>query len=435
MSKKKSSYQALKEQLESTQVQLSNVKNEITEKKSDKKSIKKSIPFQQTLYRIRTDISTFKRALLMAENIQSPNRTELLRMYKHCLNDAHLNAVILNRKSALMSSEFIIVDKNNKEVENLNYIINSAWFNDFLSHSLDSIYYGYSLIEFGDIVNDEFTSVSLVPRDYVKPEFGIWTKNQGDITGESFLTGPYSQWSIGVGDPFNLGLISKGAPYSIWKQGAIMAYAEFVEMAGVPIRILKTDVYDEEMRSMGENFMRNLGNSAYAVIGKDDDVTFAESKNIAGAESLFNGLIDKMDEQMSKLILGGTGLLDSKSYVGAAEVHQNNFQQLCRQDKIFIINVLNYQLIPFLINHGFPLNNCKIAFKADNTITDQEIQIITALLASKKGYMIDAEYITEKFGIPCTIDKSKEDTEDTEDISLDDDEKPVEKVKKKRNGK
>lgn len=429
MEKKKSSYKKLQEQLINTQNELAKVNNELTEKKPEKKSIRKTIPYQQTLFRIRTDISTFKNAMLMAENIQSPQRTELYRMYKHCLNDAHLNAVILNRKSAILGSQFVIVDKNNQEVENLNYIINSMWFNRFLDLSLDSIFYGYSLIEFSEIKNNEFTDIWLVPRDYVKPEFGIVTQTQGAVTGENFHDKPYSDWCIGVGDTHNLGLLSKSAPYSIWKQAAIMAYSEYVEMAGVPIRILKTDIYDEEMRAMGENFMRNLGNSAYAVIGKDDEVKFAEAGQKGGAEGLFNGLIDKMDEQMSKLILGGTGLLDTKSYVGAAEVHQNNFEQLCRQDKQFILNVLNYQLIPFLINHGFPLRDCKIALKSDNSITDQEFDMINNILKSG-AYQIPGEYITEKFGIPIIKEEMIEDEQKEEQ---EEEKKPTKKIKNNLN--
>jgi hypothetical protein len=392
--KNKSSYQLLQDKFNSTQSQLNEVKNEL-DKKKNSMLISKTIPFQQTMFRTRQDISTFRSSVQSAENIYYPNRLEYLRLLKDVMLDAHLSAAIQNRKAFILSSDFVI-NKNNKEIEEFNDLIKTKWFYDFISLSLDSIYYGYSLIEFGDRIGTDFQCVKLVPREYVKPEFNIVTKNTSDITGINYLDKPYSDWCIGVGESHDLGLLLKAAPYVLWKKGASMSYAEFCEMFGNPIRLLYTDIYDAETRAMGENFMRNLGSSAYAVLGKDDKVEFAESKMASGAEGLFNGLIDKMNQELSKLIMGGTSMMDEKAFVGSAKVHQDNFSMINNMDKIFIENILKYQLQPFLIKHGFPLEGCTIELKQDSELSlDDSFKIDAELL---KYYSIPAEYFNSKYG-------------------------------------
>ncbi len=387
--KQKSSYTKLKEELADT-------KNLSPSIKKKSRNISETIPYVQTLFRIREDISTFRSALLRAENLHNPSRIELYRLYKDCMLDAQLSSVIQTRKASILSSEFI-VSKDGKEDKDLSGLFESKWFFEFCSLALDSMYFGFSLIEFGDLdENNEFKDISLVPREYVKPEFGIVGTTPYDLLGTSFLSEPYSNWTIGVGETHNLGLLAKCAPYVIWKKNAIMAYAEYATMMGVPIRILKTDVYDEETRAAGENFMRNLGTSAYAVLGKDDEVEFAEAKSPAGVEQMFNGLIDKCNSEISKLVLGGTGMVDEKSFVGSAEVHQENFLVICGMDKHFIQSVLNYQLKPFLIGHDFKLEGCKIGIRPDEELSLKESFAIDSKLLDY--YKIPAEYFNEKYG-------------------------------------
>lgn len=396
MKKKQSSYQIQKQKAEQIKRELEEVKNA---KKAPKNSalISGTIPYIQTLYRIREDISTFNAALLRAENIHSPQRSELYRLFKTIMLDGHLSATIQNRKASILSTEFIVTKKG-KEQDKLSDIFKTKWFLDFCNLALDSFYFGFSLIEIYDFddKNMEFGGVDLIAREYVKPEFGIVGNTPSDMTGPSFLEKPYSLSSIGVGDKTNLGLLTKAAPYILWKKGAMMAYAEYCEMMGIPVRVLSTSAYDEETRGAAENMMRNMAASAYAVIGLEDKLTLTEAKNAAGVDSLFNGLTDKCNQEVSKLILGGTGLMDEKAYVGSSNVHQENFLMICGQDKKFIQNVLNYQLLPFLLNYGFPLQGCRFEIKPDEELSlIEQFKIDSKLL---DYYKVPASYFNEKYG-------------------------------------
>lgn len=391
-----SSYQKLKNDYIQVQKELEEIKNIQDKKKPRSANIGNTIPVVNTLYRITSDLSTFKNALQFAENIMYPNRLELYRLYKDVMLDAHLSSAINARKSYTLSTEYIVIDSKGEEVEPLSEMLRTKWFYDFVNLSLDSQYFGFSLIEFGDRIDDEFVSIDLVPRQYVKPEFQIVVPTTSAIEGVSYLEPPYSNWCIGVGERTNLGILAKAAPLVLWKRGAITSYAEYTEMFGVPMRIMKTNAYDPDTRAMAENFMRNLGNSAYAIIGTDEEVNVIQAKNAAGSEAVFNGLIDKMDQQISKLILGGVGILDEKSFVGSTKVQQDNFEMICQADKVFIENVFKYQLVPFLIKQGFPLKGCKIIAKQDDILTlEEQFKIDSKLL---DYYEIPAEYFNKKYG-------------------------------------
>jgi hypothetical protein len=398
---KKNSYTKLKEDFIQLKQELENIQDISNKKTPENAYIGNTIPVINTLYRINSDLTTFKNAITYAENIMFPNRTELYRLYKLAMADPHLSAAIQTRKGYTLSSEFIVADKDGIENEELTQLINTKWFYDFVNLSLDAQYFGFSLIQFIDRIDNEFKEIELVPRQYVKPEFGVVAKTPGQIDGTSYLEQPYSNWCIGVGEKTNLGLLAKSCPIVIWKQGAIASYAEYLEMNGVPLRVLKTDKNDPATRAMAENFLRNMSNSAYGIIGKDDEIEFVQARNTANAGDAFLGLIDKMDQQLSKLILGGTAIMDEKAHVGSADVQQKNFEMLCQGDRIYIENIFKYQLVPFLIKyHGFPLSGYKIVAKADDDLSLKEsFEIDKALLPY---YKIPASHFNEKYG--CALE-------------------------------
>ena len=167
-------------------------------KPNKRKDIRKKISAHEHTYRIRQDIGIWRDAVNSAESITNPQRTELLRTYKDVILDSHLTAAITQRKKLTLAKKFeISIDGvDNKELTKL---VKTAWFRDFLDLSLDSIFYGHSLIQFGDVTDTGFESVDLVPREFVKPESHLVTQNRFDSEGGRLLKIPlqrmdYSCW-------------------------------------------------------------------------------------------------------------------------------------------------------------------------------------------------------------------------------------------------
>lgn len=388
-------------------LELSKVQN-IDKKLPEKGNVTNAIKIQQTLYRTRQDIGTWRSALTQAENIQYPQRQNLYRLYKDVVMDAHLTACINTRKNLILGQEFIVCDNEGNVNEEKTMFLQKKWFYDFVCYALDSIYYGHSLIQFGDIVSDEFSYVELVPREYVKPEFKIVANNPASFTGINYTEPLYDRWSIGVGGDRDLGLLAKATPYVLWKKIATTAWSEYAEVFGTPIRIGKTNVRDNQTRSNMEQFLKNMGTSSYAVVDTDDIIEMIES-NKSDAHEVFDMLIERCNSEISKLILGQTGTTDEKSYSGSANVHERILKQYEEADEIFIENIFKYQLVPLLNKHGFGFENLVIKTKEDNKFSDEEKAKIDMELL--KYYKIPSDYIESEYGTPVE-EKVKEPEED-----------------------
>lgn len=355
----------------------------------------KEIKLPVTLIRSRQDISTWRNAVIAAESIQFPNRYELYRLYKDVLNDAHLSSLIETRKNAILSSQFIVT-KNGKENESKTEYITKKWLYDFINLALDSKFWGFSLIQLGDFINDEFIDVSLIPRQYVKQEFNL-VANIGAITGENYLDPKYTDWYIPVGDKRDLGLLMKAAPLVLWKKGALSAWAEYTEKYGTPYRIVSTDTRDAATHQNAVDMLSQMGSSLWAVLNKEDKFELLEPKN-SSASDIFKNLIDVCNSELSKLILGQTSTSDEKAHVGASRVHENVMHQVNKADLVFIQNIFTYQLIPLLNKRGLGFNGYKIEAEADDEIELLEKAKIDIQLL--KYYDIPQDYILETYGTP-----------------------------------
>ena len=129
-------------------------------------------------------MSDWRAAHQVAIDYESPNRCRLYAIYADCVLDAHLSGCIAQRKGKVLQKDFRLVDASGKENTAATELLQAGWFLDFLELCLDSIYWGPTLIQLGDIIRDNgpmrFDGVELVPRKHVVPEYGVLVRNPGD---------------------------------------------------------------------------------------------------------------------------------------------------------------------------------------------------------------------------------------------------------------
>jgi len=349
------------------------------------------------IYRIAQDIGLWREALRVAESITNPNRYNLLRTYNDVILDAHVNTCIQQRKNLTLCREFVVLNKNGEENEELTKLLKSKWFRTFINLSLDSMFWGYSLIQFDNLVNNDFKYIRLVPRQFVKPEFQIVTKNYADLSGINYMERPYSDFCIGVGEEFDLGLLNKIAPYAIWKKNAFGAWAQYQEIFGSPIRIGKTSKRDRNSIENMETMLKNMGQSSWGRFDPDDMIELLEA-NKTDAHSVFSELIKTCNDEISKIIIGQTSTTSEKSFVGSANVHERILGSYGENDEYFIENVLNNQLVPMLENLGIKFNGAYIETKQDDELSLIDRSKIDLELL--KTYNIPTDYIEETYGTP-----------------------------------
>ena len=362
-----------------------------------KANVRKTIDFEQQLQRVKADATSFNIALTAAESPLFPNRFLLCQVYQQLVLDAQVSSAMLQRKSNVLSQKFQIVNKAGEPQEDKYNLLHQQWFYDFTDLALDSIFWGFSLCQFSAVVNDSFTSVELVPRIYVVPEFGLVRNNTATVTeGVKFNEAPYKNWCIGVGKKRDLGLLMKLAPYIIWKKNAMAAWAEFAEIFGSPIRIGKTDVRDDTTRTNMINMLKNMGTAPWAVVDTTDVVDFAQV-NRTDAFQVFDKMVERCNSEITKIILGQTGTTDEKAYSGSSNVHHEIAEVISKQDLRLMEFIVNNQLIPMLNGLGFGFNDLR--FEYDES---EEIDMIeqAKIDASFMPYVkFNKEYLEQKYNI------------------------------------
>lgn len=352
--------------------------------------------------RARKDINAWRTALQMAERVENPKRNLLYNLYDELELDAHLTAAIQRRVLTVRGADFTVLDANGEPDPEKAELLRRPWFIRFVELAMQSIFWGHSLIQIREIEQGEISGVELVRRRHVRPESGLFVERQEDDKGISYRDDDkYYDWLLEVGGHEDLGLLNKCAPHILYKRFAQASWSEYCEVFGMPLRYGKTNVKDIESLNRMEDMMLNMGTAAYAVIDNDEEVQFVETTG--GKGEVYDSLIDKCNAEVSKLINGAViGEASQGGSRSKEEVGERVGEAITRADKDFIAGYVNHTLIPRLVKLGYPLEGCSFRFERDAD-THALWEITQGVL---QHYEVDADFITDTFGIPVTGKKA-----------------------------
>jgi len=345
--------------------------------------------------RSRKTIANWRSALQQAENVENPRRNALLTIYKEIVDDAHLSSAIQKRVLAVTGAPFYINDKSsNNDAEKLKEI-KKIWFHDVVKYSMDSIFYGHSLIQLS--VNDlRIFESELVNRRHVRPETGLFVIKENDDKGVLYREDPaVTPWLIEVGQKENLGLLNKCVPHVLIKRFAQSAWSEYCEIFGMPLRVVKTNTKDTQSLNRLESTLIDMATAAYAIIDDNESIEFIEG--MASKGEVYERLMMFCNSEISKLINGAVigeatqGGSRSKEEVGA-----DIASMITVADMQFIESLVNDQLFPTINSLGFPIEGYVFEFEQAKDIAALWKMTNEALA----HYEIDGEWIKETFGIP-----------------------------------
>lgn len=363
----------------------------------------------EQVFRTKQDIQSWRRALTHAESTLSPNRIELVRIYNDITLDPHLSSLIQTRKINVLSKSYNIIDSKGEIDEDTTEIFKSAWFRKFSDLALNSLFWGTTLIEFDDIVNDAITGVHSIPYESLNPEKQIVKKSiNSPDDGFNYNDDPFTDWNVEVLEQDKFGLLNKCVPLIIWKINAIGAWSIRSDIFGMPIRVAKTDTKDIEARGNMISMMQNMDKAAWAVIDEADEVQFVESASTSG-HGIYDDLAGFVNSELSKLILGQTGTTDEKSYTGSAEVHERVSEDYTRADMVWFKFLVNDILIPKLVKLGLIKDGSLFGFDTKEVLTIAEQWEIDKEMI--KYFNVDVEYLTEKYGTKLEEKKEPAQTE------------------------
>ncbi len=244
-------------------------------------------------------------------------------------------------------------DENEEAV----HFFDQSWFKQLMRYALDSIYWGHSLIELGDLCTDGdgcicYSDVKLIPRKHVIPEYGrvITDLGQDWTTGIDYRQPLFSDWLIEAGRPDDLGLYLKAASQTIPKKNMLAFWDTFGEIFGMPMRIARTTSRDQKEIDRLDQMLREAGTALSMVAGMETEIEFVES----GKD----------------------------------------------------------QLIPRMVRHGFPVKGLRFDWDYSIDYTPEQQKAYEEMVL--QHYKVKPQYFEEKYGIPCEEKEPKEEPDPTD---------------------
>lgn len=359
----------------------------------------------------KKDIHHWRQAHQMALNVENPNRSRLYSVYDDCMIDNHLTGAVTQRKGINLCKVFKLVDNTGKEDVKATELFERQWFADFLDMALDSIYWGHSLVEMGDVIDDgtalRYSDIELIPRRHVVPEYGVFKINADDDPkkGISYRMGEYSSGVVEIGKKNDLGLLLKCAPACISKKNMLAFWDVFGEIFGMPIRIARTSTTDFDERRRIEDSLKGQGAGFWSVVSEGTDIQILGNDR-SDAYNVYDRRIDRANSEISKAILGQTMTIDNGSSHSQSEVHLEVLKNITSQDAKMLSYVVNDRLIPMMIRDGFPIKGLRFAWDDAMILTpEQWVGVETLLL---QHYDIDPEYFIDRYNVNITGIKERQ---------------------------
>jgi len=331
-----------------------------------KKSISSGKQIKQAdLFRETFTIEKWSSAVVVAEDVDQPDRIELARLNKNLIDDDSIFQAMQVRTARSVKGKLSIHDKEGNNIESITDTFFKPdgnplkWFRDWLELQVSAKYYGARLLNFSDIEQGKFKWVKGVDYQNVIPEKGYIIRNtdytiwgNGDNMVD-FTKRPVSTWCYLVddGDPRSLGLLNKCAPYYIWKNDTLGNWAMYGDIYGVDMLIGKTNTTDDDRKETMQAGLENGQGARCMTINLEDEIE-AVASGKGDAYEVFKQPISYYDKAINKIILGQTSLSEDKSFVGSAEIQAEAGQDVIMFDKMDISDNFENQLVPFMQNLG-----------------------------------------------------------------------------------
>lgn len=352
-------------------------------------------------------LEEWKLALLLANNLENPDKSLLQSLYNNLLLDNHLGSIIDSRILHSQRSPFKITDNAGNENEELTFLLERTWFEDFIRIALNSRFEGVKLIEIYELDphTRELLEVEEIPMAHFDAIRGIIKKRPDEQTGWPYKDGLLANHYIQVGKNKDLGLLAKMAPVILSKKLGFGSWLDYVEKYGVGNLFITTDREDagrlKQLVEAAKNFkasgfMVGRGNEKFEIKGSD-----------AGNPQNFDLLIERANSEMSKRILGGSGITDEKSFVGSAEIQFRMAKDRYDSDRLLLKNVINQQLFPRLAKLSpvyLPLANHYFEWQEEPEDPKYLKDLVTGLAPH---FELDIEELSQRLGLNILSQKQK----------------------------
>ncbi len=317
--------------------------------------------------------------------------TLLYDIYDDLLIDGRLWDAIDRRIRAVTGANLTFQFKSGEESQEMIDLIDTIEFEQVLRQIMWTIFWRISGIQL-DFTGGNL-SVYNVPRKHIRSKQRSVAILQNDIEGKISFD-EIQNFIFAETKDDSYGLLFRVAPYVILMRGGISDWAQMVELFGMPQRIGKYSIYDQEARKQLEQAFKEQGAAASMVVPKETEIeTDNGSANVNS--SIYKDFMAELKEAMLVTILSNTMTTLNGSSRSQGEVHQDVEDALHKDDLKFVQRILNKSLKPILEARGFKVNGGSFVFpKALKDLTVDELVTLSDIIE------IPAYYFQDKFGLP-----------------------------------
>ena len=348
------------------------------------------------------DMRHWRQAKQEATKPDMPKRVRLVDLINDLLYDTHLSSQMeLRIDTSLAKSYTLLREDESPDEETTALMRRCNAFGDLIRIALETPFWGHSLVEILPSPDCLFTA-DLLPRRHVVPGRGLLLP---DITNDKGIPyrddAGYGKSIIEMGDVRDLGILFDCAPATIYKRYAMASWSEFCEIYGIPPRVLKINTDDSEAMERGAAMMRQMGSANWAIVDKDEDLTFGTGLSDNG--SVFLQLIAAAKEDVSLKICGAS--LGQDTLHGNRSKEESSLELLeakCLADRRTVERRMNAIILPALAAQGFIPAGLHFAFGGEE---DKE-GLWNRTISLLPYYNVDEEWLRNTFGVEVTDAKS-----------------------------
>jgi len=349
------------------------------------------------------DISTWRDALRTAESVYYPRRVRLYDLYADILLDGHLSGIISKRMDAVLNKD-IFFEKGGKRVEDMDALVHSQKFREIMHNILETQLWGISGLEF--IPGAELNFLRM-HRKHIRPDLGKYVLEQNGEEGYDYRS-LSNLWVMG--DKDDLGLLLKCSPYALYKRGGMADWAQYVEIFGMPVRVVKYDAHDTQTKVELRKTLDESGSALALMIPNQANFEMHDGKQSNGNGELQQKFTQALNNEMSVIILGNTETTsnDNGGSNAKSQTHQQQQIEVTKSDLKYVANMLNDpQFISILRSYGYPVEGGSFVFEKEVDMAQIKEQVGILQTVKTLGTPVDDDYIYELTGIPKPKDYDK----------------------------
>lgn len=334
-------------------------------------------------------VALWRDAIRIAEYAVLPFRYLMQLQYMDTILDSHIRACIRTRERLQFQRlrKAVVSDADGNINKEWTAYFQKPWFRTLCKYILEAKWYGYTLISMGDIIDNNFPQIVMIPRTHISPDRLCVSMVPEATTGQPFLEEPYRDSHIWIATPDEHGLAACG--YGLLYEVTLLAIAlrnnmnfnsQFLEVFGMPFRTVHTDRVDQVNQDRIEAMMQMMGSLGYGIFGPEDKVEFIDSAKGGGYKAY--GDFDKRNHDLiSKALLGHSDALDSagKSPQKQSSTGMSNSPQAVAlegvqaEDGDFLTEMINTKVFDFLRVNGIMIPE-GLEYKFTNDAEEQEAE-------------------------------------------------------------